>query len=391
MDIRALVLVKTAAEILADPAPISFLSPALLEVAGKSALQRTLERLRQFGLQPVTVIADSEVPPAHATNGHRASYLSAARERFWRSAENAFNDMAQDGAELVLLINLVEYAEIDFERLVQFHLDRQARVSQACWGAQPLQVFCVSASRRNDAASLFRSQLGKCRVDCPLFEHAGYFNPLNDARDLRQFAIDILTLQTETRPAGMEVRPGVWIEDRARIEKGARLLAPAFVGAFAKVRAHAVITRCSSVEHHAQVDLGTVVENSTILPYCRVGAGLDVAHTVVGGGTVANLRRDVTIEIVDPKLIGYVPVAPGQRLLSAAIEFATYLPRQAWQGLFGKSEPKQPDLQTALHQTSPALGSAAGYQAPACDTGAAEKFSFKSGSGKEIWTPIVDP
>jgi hypothetical protein len=374
MDIRALVLVRTAAEILADPAPISFLPPALLEVVGKSALHRTLERLRQFGLPPATVIADSEFLPAHATNGHGGSYLNAGRERFWREAENAFNDMAQEGAELVLLISLGGYAELDFEKLVQFHLDRQARVSQVFMGTQPLQIFCISASRRNDAASLFRSQLTKCRTDCPLFEHAGYFNPLNDARDLRQFAIDILTLQTETRPSGKQVRPGVWMENEAGIEKGARVLAPAFVGAFAKIRAHAVITRCSSVEHHAQVDLGTVVENSTILPYCRVGAGLDVAHSVVGGGTLANLRRDVTIEIADPKLVGYVPAAAGQRLLNAAIEFATYLPKQAWQGLFGKTAPQQPDLKTALHQTSPTLGSAAGYQAPACDTDAAEKF-----------------
>jgi NDP-sugar pyrophosphorylase family protein len=374
MDIRALVLVRTPTEILADPTPISLLSPALLEVAGKSALQRTAERLQQFGLKPVTVVADSEVPPTHTTNGHEADYVNTVRERFWRSAENAFNDMVQQGAELVLLVSLGGYAEIDFEKLVQFHLDRQARVSQAYWREQPLQVFCISASRRNDAASLFRSQLSKCRVDCPPFEHAGYFNPLNDARDLRQFAIDILTLQTETRPSGTEGRPGIWIEDGARIEKGARLLAPAFVGAFAKVRAHAVVTRCSSVEHHAQVDLGTVVENSTILPYCRVGAGLDIAHTVVGGGTLANLRRDVTIEIVDPKLIGYIPAAPGQRLLSAALELAMYLPKQAWQGVFGKSEPHQPDLQTALQQTSPALGSAAGYQAPACNAEAAEDF-----------------
>lgn len=375
MDIRALLLVKTATEILADPAPVSFLSPALLEVAGKSAVQRTVEHLKRFGIQPATVVVDSDFIPTQTGNGNGGSYLNATRERFWRAAESAFDDMAQDGAELVLLISLGGYTEVDFEKLVQFHLDRQAHVSQACRGAQPLPVFCISASRRNAAASLFRSQLSKCRVECPIFECSGYFNPLNDARDLRQFAIDILTLRTVTQPAGMELKPGVWVEPGARIEKGARLLAPAFIGAFAKVRAHAVVTRCSSVEHHAQIDLGTVVENSTIMPFCRVGAGLDLAHSVVGGGVLANLRRAVAIEISDRKLVGYMPGARSHRLLNAALEFATYLPKQAWQEWFGRPEPQQPDLQTALHQTSPTLGGASGYQAPACDTNAAKEFS----------------
>ena len=374
MDIRALILVKTATEILADPAPVSSLPPALLEVAGRSAVQRTVERLEGFGIQPVTVIADADfLPPA--TNGHGGSYLNTTRERFWRAAENAFNDIVQEGAEIVLLVSFGEYTELDFEKFVQFHLDRGARVTQAYCGSQPLQIFCLSASRRNDAASLFRSQLTKCRVECPLFEYTGYFNPLNDARDLRQFAIDILTLQTETQPSGKQIKPGVWVEPGAGIEKGARVLAPAFIGALAKIRAHAVVTRCSSVEHHAEVDLGTVVENSTILPYCRVGAGLDLAHSVMGPGVLANLRRAVTIEIPDRKLVSYIPAVAGHRLLNAALALAAYLPKQAWQGLFGRPEPQQPDLQTALHQTSPTLGGAAGYQAPACDADAADEFS----------------
>lgn len=375
MDIRALILVNQSTEILANPIPFSPATPALLEVVGRTPLQRTIERLRRFGIQAITVVSDSDsFPPPSGSNGHGPNYLSSARERFWRAAENAFNDLAQDGAELVLLLGLSGYAEIDFERMVQFHLDQRARVTQACSGEKTLQVFCISASRRNDAASLLRSQLTKCRSESALYVHTGYSNLLNDARDLRQLAIDILTLKTETRPCGTELRPGVWVERGAVIEKGARLVAPAFVGASAKVRTHAVITRCSSVEHHAEVDCGTVTENSTVLPYCRVGACLDVAHSVVGAGTVTNLRRDVTIEIVDPKLISYVPAAPGYRLLHAAVEFASYIPKQMWQGLFGKVKTPEPDLEVAVRQTSPSLGEAAGYEAPASDSVAAEKF-----------------
>jgi len=249
-------------------------------------------------------------------------------------------------------------------------------VYQQAW---PLQIFCVSSSRRNDAASLFRSQFLKCRSECARFDHHGYTNHLKDPRDLRQFAIDILTLRAETPPAGEEVRPGIWIQPGAIVEKGARVLAPAFIGTSARIFSGAVITRCSSVEHHAQVDCGTVVENSTVLPYSYVGAGLDLAHSVTGMKMIVNLRRNASIEIADSKLVGLISATPGKALLSSALELVTYLPRQVWRGLFGKQPPPQPDLQTVLRQTSPSLRGAAGYQAPACNTDAASEFPSNLG------------
>ena len=187
-------------------------------------------------------------------------------------------------------------------------------------GPQKLEIFCISASRRNDAASLFRTQLSHCRSECPLLQHEGYLNPLASPRDLRQFAIDILTRKTQTCPAGKEIKPGVWIASGAKVEKGARVLAPAFVGSLARVRAGAVITRCSSVERHAEVDCGTVIENSTVLPFSYVGAGLDLAHSVAGMGRIVNLYRDVDVEIVDPKLIASAVVASSKRLLASAAD-----------------------------------------------------------------------
>jgi hypothetical protein len=365
-DIRALVLVRTAVESLEDPAPIFPLATALLEVAGKSPLQRTLSHLHRFGLQQVTVVSDSMLPAEPDAGHYDKNCLGANREMFWQTAETAFNNMAQDGAELVLLISLGGYAEIECEKFARFHLNHQARVSQACWGSRPLEVFCISASRRNDAASLFRSRLAKCQIECPLFEHRGYFNPLHHVRDLRQFAIDILSLRTEAQPSGTQVRPGVWMERGSKLEKGARVLAPAFVGASATIRAQAVITRCSSVEHHAQVDLGTIIENSTVLPYCCVGACLDVAHSVVGRGVVANLRRDATVEIADPKLIGYSVASAGERFLKAAVNFAIDLPKQFWRRALPKTRPQERGLEDTWLDTSSALGSAAVHQSAAC-------------------------
>jgi NDP-sugar pyrophosphorylase family protein len=374
MDIRGIVLANSEQNLVGNQALDAPL--ATLDVVGKRTLQRTAERLQQYGISSVTAVVEA-TPNSGVRNFGLPSdvtCVSAAPDRFWRTAESVFNDMAQSGAELVILIRLGAYAEVDFEKQVQFHIDRKERVTRMASDEQMLEIFCISASRRNDAASLFRTQLAHCRSECPVLQHDGYVNPLATARDLRQFAIDILTRQTQTCPAGKEVKPGVWTAPGAMIEKGARVLAPAFVGSLARIRSGAVITRCSSVERHAEVDCGTVVENSTVLPFSYVGAGLDLAHSIAGMGRIVNLHRDVTVTIADRKLLGSISAASGKRFVTSAAGALTYLPKLAFQGMFAMNKAEKPDLQTTLRKTSPALGTAAGFETSACDTEASHKF-----------------
>jgi hypothetical protein len=373
MDIRGILLANSEQNVAGNQALDAPL--ATLDVAGKSTLQRMAERLQQYGISQVSAVVEAAAPSGIRNFGLTSDVtcMPAAPDRFWRAAESVFNDMAQSGAELVILIRLGAYAEVDFEKLVQFHIDRKERVTRMASDEQMLEIFCISASRRNDAASLFRTQLAHCRSECPALQHDGYLNPLATARDLRQLAIDILTRQTQTCPAGKEIKPGVWTAPGAMIEKGARVLAPAFVGSLARIRSGAVITRCSSVERHAEVDCGTVIENSTVLPFSYVGAGLDLAHSIAGMGRIVNLHRDVTVDIVDPKLVASMSVASGKRFVTSAAEALTYLPKLAFQGMFAKKTEKA-DLHTTLRKTSPALGTAAGFETSACDTEASHKF-----------------
>jgi hypothetical protein len=365
MDIRGLILID-APQAADEGLAFSWTPMALLDVAGINPLDRLGERLQRDGVWPVTVVVGGNSSDRrHGPLPPGTVWHTAIPEHFWRVAESAFNDLAESGAECVLLVRLGAYAEIDFAGFVQFHLQGQHRVSQAVGSAEPLEVFCLNASRRNDAASLFRSRLARCRSECETFAHSGYVNPLAGPRDLRQFGIDVLTLNTETAPAGKEIRPGIWVASGASVEKGSRILAPAFIGSSARIRCGAVITRCTAIEHHAQVDCGTVVENSTVLPYSYVGAGLDLAHSVVGMGHIANLRRSVTVEIEDPKLLGQVSALKGRKLLRAA----SRLPGRIWRGIFGEARLQPPPLQETLRRPSPALGVAA------CDTEAAGEFA----------------
>ena len=175
MDIRGLLLVNSEDIGEVDQTPVAAGLTGLVDVAGKSAVHRTAERLRQSGIASISAVVETASSLAARNHGlpSDVTCVSAAPERFWRTAEIVFNDMAQSGAELVVLVRLGAYAEADFEKLIQFHLDQQSRVTQMALGLQPLEIFCISASRRNDAASLLRTRLTRCRSECPHFQHQG--------------------------------------------------------------------------------------------------------------------------------------------------------------------------------------------------------------------------
>lgn len=86
----------------------------------------------------------------------------------------------------------------------------------------------------------------------------------------------------------------------AQVERGARIVAPAFLGRDVKVSEQCLITRCSSIERNCQIDYGTVVEDSSILSGTYVGIGLDLSQCIADGTCLVNLNREVALEIKDP-------------------------------------------------------------------------------------------
>src|SRR6476661_4561902 len=129
MDIRSILLANSEHNAKKGQAFESTL--ATLDVAGKSTLQRMAERLQQYGISQVSAVVEAAAPSGIRNFGLTSDVtcMPAAPDRFWRAAESVFNDMAQGGAELVILMRLGAYAEVDFEKLVQFHLDRKERVT----------------------------------------------------------------------------------------------------------------------------------------------------------------------------------------------------------------------------------------------------------------------
>jgi hypothetical protein len=341
MDVRALIVVGSREQDSGEFA--AGLPLALLDVLGRSVLGRIIVRLRKFGIEQVAVV--SQYP--ELSHNSACTHWTSQGTQPWQTSERVFLEIAQ-GADVVLILRAGGYAELDYTDLLRFHRDQGNHVTAV---AQPsgdfIGTFMVSASRQNDAFYLLRHHLNILRTPCSVYSFSGYFNLLDNATDLRTLAIDAFCGNVELQPEGTEMRPGVWVAPGAMIHKRARVLAPAYIGAHARVRAAVLITRCSVLEHHAHVDCGTVVDNATILPNTSIGAGLEVSHAVVGFRRYVHLGRNIDVEIADPKLIGTVSAAP-VRLLKGIASLAAFLPAQMAKGIAGKAhskaKPSTPDI-----------------------------------------------
>lgn len=302
----------------------------LLDVLGASVLERVISRLERLGVTTLSVVTTVEQTVAGTQGNFRPDlqWVRAEPAQLWRAAAHTFSEYCADGADLIIAIRLGSYAEIDYEEFVQTHLDQQGRVTIACTpNGEFLDAAIINGGRRNEGMYLLRNMFRGFRTPCKQYSVFGYVRPLLSASDIRQLAIDAFHERNSIRPIGTEVRPGVWLGEGARIHRSARVLAPAFIGARSRVRAAAVVTRGSVLEHHCEVDCGTVVENSTMLPYAYLGAGLDLAHSVLAGENLHNIPRAITVEIRDARLIGSVSRNAASRTLASAFELAAYLPR----------------------------------------------------------------
>jgi hypothetical protein len=361
MDLKALILV--GAPVIdgstAQPETIGGVPFACLDVLGATVLERIAKRLRTAGISQLSLIINtgSDARAFVEKVIHKAGFDATLEtgDKFWQSAEDAFEQLRQNGTDLLLILKVGPYVELDYEEIIQHHITKRCRMTTVTApDGVALGTFVIDASRRSDATALFRSGLLKVRDDCERFVAKGYINLLHSANDFRRLALDGLLEKNAVRPIGREVKPGVWVGQGASIHGKARVLAPAFIGAYSKVRAAALVTRNSVIEQHAEIDCGTVVENSTILPYTYVGAGLDVMHSIVGFQRISHLLRDVAVEIQDTKLVGASPTNTVFRTLGSTAALFAVLPIRACRGLFARARRLRPAPPPEAQKAPPA-------------------------------------
>jgi len=275
----------------------SFVPLACVEVLGQSCLGRCVDNLRAAGIDTISVVADTGLLGARDAIERSVNapiswvvdcnvYVSQAIDEFRRMQIDSF---------FLTLANA--HVEIDYVDALQCHQERSSKVTRVMDDQGTLDVWIVDP---NQAAGTVNEIT---EAEDNRYELRGYLNRLQRLPDLRRLAIDSFHSRCQLRPRGQEVRPGVWIHPAADLHRGARVVAPAFVGKGARIEEQCLITRCSNVESDCLIDYGTVIEDSSVLSNSYVGIGLDLCHAVVNGNQLVHLEREVTLEITDPAVI----------------------------------------------------------------------------------------
>jgi len=275
------------------------------EILGQSVVERTILRLRQAGVESISLIGGREVYslPVGKALEVVCTENSAAR---WPAAQRKVAEQKAQGISSVIVIGLGAYIEVNVPSAVKFHLAHGTPLTQLedCDG-NALDFWIVDTEWFRTAATgcTFPFRYGEfpgLPVPCKM---TGYVNRLQDAADFRRLVVDSFLAKCEIRPRGSEMKPGIWMDDGARVHRNARLVAPIYLGRYARVDSSAVVTRFSNVEREAYIGGGTVVDQASILPHTVLGRGLDVSRSVVHGNTLVNLDRNIVLKIDDPNLI----------------------------------------------------------------------------------------
>ncbi len=103
MDVRAILLIGGKAE--ASSEHFTGVPLAMLDLLGASLLNRVTHRMHQQGINSIAVISEyDQFPDRHLS--HDLRWFKATNGQFWRFAEAVFNDFAQNGAELIVVLRL---------------------------------------------------------------------------------------------------------------------------------------------------------------------------------------------------------------------------------------------------------------------------------------------
>jgi carbonic anhydrase/acetyltransferase-like protein (isoleucine patch superfamily) len=271
---------------------------AYLDVAGRSACDRFIERLVRSDVDVVSVVE------AEAGSGKAKSCLAAFEKVEFQSAvdpyaavQRTLQEYSRAGIEHSFLLFGSVYAETDLLDLFYFHREARQAATRTINREGELDLWVVDCLKAQDS-DLHDLFLEPKKSGNSYFIRE-YVNRLIHPRDLRCLGYDLLQGRCTCRPSGREVKRGIWIDDEAEVHRGARVVPPAYIGRGSKIMQDTLITRHSTIEKNCCVDYGTVVEDSSVLQNTDIGICLDVCHAVASGNKLWSLDRDVVIEISD--------------------------------------------------------------------------------------------
>lgn len=290
--------------------PSSFAS---VEVLGVSILRRIVDGLRRGGVEHVSVLA-----PSSDSDWTRLRRQNLFPNDVWSDAMDELTKCRDEGEDALLIMRAGAYIDFEVAEVFQFHSESPRGIIRAFDDQGPLDFWIANPERLCEGDNLLSTLNAANPSPFPV---KGYVNRLETPRDLRRLIVDGMNARSRLQPKGFQVRPGVWMGEGVHVEKGARIVAPAFLGAGVTISEQCLITRSSNVERHSYIDYGTAIEDTSVLPSTYVGIGLDVAHSIADGESLLNLDRGVSLRIGDPSVMRqHKPVAGSDHRLWTSLQ-----------------------------------------------------------------------
>jgi hypothetical protein len=268
------------------------------ELLGQTLLQRTRQNLRETGVEQQTVLFEQPGSQGLIPSGSKTS------ESFSSAWETAVGQQLNDGAEVLFLIRLGAYLEVDFRDLLRFHRETSSGLTQVYGKKSAFDLGVIGASQLRSEAGSYRRRLSALVPHSRRYDFSGYSNKLREPADLRRLVQDALSGRNAIRPAGEQAGPGIWIGEGAGVDPTATLCGPVYIGAGSEIKGSCIINGGTAIERDCEVDFGTTVTDSCVLPGTYVGMGLNIVHSIVAPNRLFHLDRNVGVDISDAHIIG---------------------------------------------------------------------------------------
>ena len=157
--------------------------------------------------------------------------------------------------------------------------------------------------------------------------------------------LDVSVGETGVQIHAAESHPGIWLARGAKVERGARLTAPVYVGPDAVVRSGARLGPGVVLLERSVVERGATLHGVVVRPDVIVGEGVQLSASVVEPTGVADLETGEQLRVDDPLVLAVRPRLGERRdtrAIVAALQQRRATTRVRLAAASGRSHPVAP-------------------------------------------------
>lgn len=313
----------------------------LFPIVNRPVVEHTLELLRRHGIREVAINLHHEGERLRGAIGDGARWGLAVRysvektllgtaggvkrlERFFRAGSGPFLVMSGDGLTDVDLTAALRFhrerramatmvlkpVDVRFEYGVTV-VDRRGRIRRFLEKPSWSEVFSNTV---NTGIYVFEPRVFRyippgrvydfghqvwpalLRRGEPVYgyvDRRAYWCDIGNLNEYRRGHRDALDRKIRLTIPGTQVRPGVWVGEGTRIERGVKFHAPCVIGRNCRIGEHAVVEGYTAIGDGARIGARARLADSILWQDVKVARGVRLRHCIIGTG--ARVSESVSV------------------------------------------------------------------------------------------------